>query len=770
MRPWFSRFFSPISLVFIPLIAFFAPLFLFGKIFVNGDVFAFSYPMAYFFSQHFGAGVNQYFYMGYPLAASFHYAFFSPLYNFFYAHFNYLTGYHLILLFDLGAAIIATYLLARKLTLSPWTSVFASGIYAFSQFSIFWIPAPTIANSLWLLPALILAVHNLSEWKQAKDLVKNALLAALIIGWSLLTSHYQFVVMMLVPAGAYLLLKRRSLRTIFTFSFSVIGGFLIGLPQWANVGRYFGHSGRVDYFTYEYLKLLDPIKYFFSDLSIPRFTLQEFLPYIGMAGLALLLVGLFYYRRDEQTRTFWWLLLLSFSFMVSFSPVAWLARHLPVLERMAEPVRFMYLASLCIALISAFALEKVCHPDNGRQAREFLAKYLKYIAMILASLVAFANLAYYLFGERLLSFANNYFDVHYYASTTGQSHEYYYGVIRAIARTSFGALDIKNISLIAMFVSLILLIYVFRRYSGQALIASIALISLFDLSVHGLHSLYYADASLLTSLPEPIANIAKIEPNPYTYRIASILVPDAQYRLLSATRPEAQEEAMRYSVAGLVGDVGQINNLPVLSGLEATVNARTQKLTWYVTLDGTAGSPEEKIKLFLERLNILSALNVKYVVSPYELNNPSLTPISQMSLTSYQLPLYLYQNQNALPRIYVPERVDLATSDAEAWQFTTENKVPFNKVSFVECPDCLPNKESDAQLINEKFSDDKLSFDVTVRSPSWVIVINANVLGWQAYIDGQATRIYSANYASQAVQVPVGKHHIKLEYKVKYGL
>jgi uncharacterized membrane protein YfhO len=38
---------------------------------------------------------------------------------------------------------------------------------------------------------------------------------------------------------------------------------------------------------------------------------------------------------------------------------------------------------------------------------------------------------------------------------------------------------------------------------------------------------------------------------------------------------------------------------------------------------------------------------------------------------------------------------------------------------------------------------------------------------WHAYVDGQPTRLWRANYAFQALEVPAGRHQIEIVYQDK---
>jgi uncharacterized membrane protein YfhO len=51
-----------------------------------------------------------------------------------------------------------------------------------------------------------------------------------------------------------------------------------------------------------------------------------------------------------------------------------------------------------------------------------------------------------------------------------------------------------------------------------------------------------------------------------------------------------------------------------------------------------------------------------------------------------------------------------------------------------------------------------------------VVIAQTYYPAWKAYVDGQATKLWRANYAFQAVQVPAGRHRIELRYEDKLFL
>jgi len=53
---------------------------------------------------------------------------------------------------------------------------------------------------------------------------------------------------------------------------------------------------------------------------------------------------------------------------------------------------------------------------------------------------------------------------------------------------------------------------------------------------------------------------------------------------------------------------------------------------------------------------------------------------------------------------------------------------------------------------------------VEADAPAWVVVAQAFYHPWKAYVDGKPAKLWRANYAFQAVEVPAGRHAVQMEY------
>jgi uncharacterized membrane protein YfhO len=54
---------------------------------------------------------------------------------------------------------------------------------------------------------------------------------------------------------------------------------------------------------------------------------------------------------------------------------------------------------------------------------------------------------------------------------------------------------------------------------------------------------------------------------------------------------------------------------------------------------------------------------------------------------------------------------------------------------------------------------------VEAAAPAMIVAAQAFYHPWLAYVDGKKARLWPANHAFQALQVPAGRHHVKLIYQ-----
>lgn len=627
-----------IVFTFLPIFLFFFPVLFLGKIFLNTDALQYSYPLTYFFQTNYGVVVNSYNFLGFPLPSSFHYGFFNPVYYLVFKLFTVFTGYHLILLADFLLAALFTYLFVRELGQSKVASATASCIFSLSQMAVYFASSLIVSNALWILPACFYFIHKLTYLDSRKLNFRGSLTygvgLATTIGLAWLSAHQQWVVIALLSSATYFLYRYRQLmKSSFQWKQgllilgAVLGGFVMGYSQIQATFLFFSQATRANFIFYDYIKWFDPVKIILPNFSAPVYLTGEFLPFIGVVGLMLALIGILYSAR-QRANYFWLGSLGTVCLLVfSFSPLAILLRHLPIFRYFAQPSRWLYVGSFALAILAGIGVDKFeefSQSDLGQRIKAKLAR----LSLAILALFAVGNVIYLSFYDRLIAFAFRIFDSRFYAHTTGLSIDYYHELIEVMARQSF-----SNISLINPWTWILILslfgMWLVLKYKSKEMAALLVALNLLSTAVL---STPLAPRSLLT-LPTAVSKFLHAhESDASSYRILPVRVPEAQYREIQALHPEASYAGARFAIEALLGNTNILSGIRSAGGYDPTVNASLQRIIMKLE-SGNLGSVQE-----------LNLLGVKYVISSYEIDLPWLSNVFEVRLTEYQVPMRIYEN------------------------------------------------------------------------------------------------------------------------------
>jgi hypothetical protein len=76
----------------------------------------------------------------------------------------------------------------------------------------------------------------------------------------------------------------------------------------------------------------------------------------------------------------------------------------------------------------------------------------------------------------------------------------------------------------------------------------------------------------------------------------------------------------------------------------------------------------------------------------------------------------------------------------------------------------LARGESGARVLSSKISPMENLFTTAGNRPAMLVVAQSYYHRWEASVDGQPAKLWRANYAFQAVEVPAGRHEVRLSY------
>ena len=121
-------------------------------------------------------------------------------------------------------------------------------------------------------------------------------------------------------------------------------------------------------------------------------------------------------------------------------------------------------------------------------------------------------------------------------------------------------------------------------------------------------------------------------------------------------------------------------------------------------------------------------------------------------------------NHAALPRAFIPRRVEMVTDDYERLGKLASAQFDPRAVAYVESPVSLPDEcrgeaEIDAEIPT------RVTVSVKMETPGLVVLADLWDKGWRAYLDGQQVPILRVNHAVRGVLVPAGVGTVEFRYE-----
>ncbi len=107
-------------------------------------------------------------------------------------------------------------------------------------------------------------------------------------------------------------------------------------------------------------------------------------------------------------------------------------------------------------------------------------------------------------------------------------------------------------------------------------------------------------------------------------------------------------------------------------------------------------------------------------------------------------------------------------NDADALHALTQPDFDGGKVVFLPLAAkslVTATNPTAARVLNSKFGTQQVGIEVEAAEPSLIVVAQSWYHDWRSYVDGKPAPLLLANHAFQAVQVPAGRHSIRLAYE-----
>jgi hypothetical protein len=159
--------------------------------------------------------------------------------------------------------------------------------------------------------------------------------------------------------------------------------------------------------------------------------------------------------------------------------------------------------------------------------------------------------------------------------------------------------------------------------------------------------------------------------------------------------------------------------------------------------------------------NIINLANIKYILTKSIKLDEKKYPLV------YRGEINIYQNPDMLPRVFTVNsfRV-LPKRDIMYAIMKRDSFKPDSEVLLEEIPDHFPLDDllTRSSVNVEKYEDQYVKINTETNGDSFLVMTDTNYPGWKAFIDGNETKVYTANYIFRAIYLPRGSHNVEFRF------
>lgn len=476
----------------------------------------------------------------------------------------------------------------------------------------------------------------------------------------------------------------------------------------------------------ELLTFLVPGLYGFGGVTYWGFmSFTDFPHYAGIVVLLLALAGFVARRRDPFVLFLGGstLLALLISFGSFFSPVFDLFYNFaPLFSRFRVPSMVLIVAGLNLSLLAGFGLHWLLEaPEKS------LRIPLKSLALAAALVIVLILLA----GEGFDGFFRSIFPpppVENFDLAFMVNKVRWEGIRDSVIMSSLFVALVAGLAWPGM-----------RKFlSGSKLAAVIVVLAIGDLLLLNAKIVSPPEASLRSPV---LVQRQQVE---------TALAPDDVTSFLAS-----QKGPFRiYPIGPLFGE-----NKFALSGIESVGGYHPAKLRNY-----------EEFLRRTENLSSLAALrmlNVRYVVSPAEVQHPDLEPVKQgtLRLVSGEAPTWVYRLKDSCPRAWFATTVTGVFSRDDLFAKVLQDSYDCRLV-YVDGTQWQGAKRF-AEGTIQSMQRTAESMTLKVSAPSEAFLVTSEIfypLRWQAILDGRPVFTQEVNGLIRGVRIPAGEHELTFTY------
>ncbi|MBO06382.1 MAG: hypothetical protein CMI58_05050 [Parcubacteria group bacterium] len=496
-------------------------------------------------------------------------------------------------------------------------------------------------------------------------------------------------------------------------------------------------------------------------LLFPRCTFASGgLLYIGILPFFLSLVVVFY----KKDRFSWFFIFLTlFSLILAFgeySPLYAFIIKAIGFYGLRVPAKFLFFTVFSLTILAGYGFDRYCSTSADERQNTRYTKIIFYVSVGAVTTLVIANIILFLGKGFLINFGRNYVEKNIYGKPFHHhSLDVYYDKVDSVHQSLVSNTYIYNpfiiSSIVILIISFFVIKYVRRWVSLWGLQFTCIALVIIDLYVFSLFGTGFRGnmAPVKESLKAPGA-IEYLQRDTGLHRVYG-LIPNKFQDDYSRFLPN-------YNMYYQISDVGAYSPLVMNDYYKFMEMGGVDDSIWRL---------EPSLDSLSKDLNLLSLLNVKYIITYEEIND------KRVELAYSDEKVNVYRNKGSLPRAFFLSDYKVISDGQEALEYLRSEDNPMDVVVLDKEPVMFRNG-SDEQYNNasveiKDYSPNKVILNITASSNGILVLSDTFYPGWKAFVDLEETEIMKANTVMRAVIIPKGKHIVKFVYDpvpFNYGL
>jgi len=757
--------------------------FLFHRAFLpDGDAYGYAYPLLglYTPAKLLSGGIfwNALNFHGFPSFIG-DGASLAPLIYLLRAFLGPLDTLHWLMAINITAAGWFFSLLLRRLNLSP-SAAFAGGLaFVAGNWPLF--PHPPIGSCVPLLPLLLWVALDARQRP-----LRAAALGWLALSYAWLAVHYNYLPFLLVAYGGATLVMawRARVRSrawsgailpiascVAALFLSIPVALLRIIPALLVYGPLSFRAGGLSFAEAQSgIGIGSLVQIFFPYAQFPFLSASGAWLFLGALPAALFLLAI--PDRRTTARLCLWAYLLLFVIALPFSPLFWVILHLPLFGMLRGQGRWMFLGNAAAAILAGYGFDAFLRDDRAR-ARIWIAR-LFWLLTVLAILGGIASAMLTFWQKPILASLDVLFDARFFLHTSGLPLEHYHQYIAdnlQILIQTLSLLAYRNaISLLAVIVTALLFCDHLWKH-GKTLRPGVTALSSLLLTAAVLWPWY--PRLPLTQWPPPSNTAAFLQTH------SGISMPFmnnfANFELLATPHHPSDEENFLFNNETAGPDANILYGLSSADYYDNLLSRRMGRLVTWAGSDQTTAIRDvqfatlpipavQKIAMLADRADILSLLNIRYIVTAWTLPEP-FKKVFEESIPPYGIPMRIYENSGARPYAYFADALDVMPVDEKAaFDRLTSKKWPSMK-TLLECDHGCPSPvDGKGSVTVTRPSSIHISVQTQNKTPQLLVISENNLLGWMVTVDGKEVTPWIANSVFFGIPLNAGTHHVELRF------